>query len=131
MTMQDTIADLLTRIRNAQDRGKKTVVIPYSRLKESIAKVIEKEGYISAVEVSDGIKKELTVTLKYDRSGAGAIHRIGRISRSSLRVYKGKNDIPKELDGMGIVIISTSKGVMTDREARKLGQGGEPLCYVS
>ena len=131
MTMQDTIADLLTRIRNAQVRGKKIVVIPYSTLKEAIAKVMEKEGYIVGIEISDGIKKEMTITLKYDRSGTGAIHRTGRISRSSLRIYKGKNDLPKELDGMGIVIVSTSKGVMTDREARKLGQGGEPLCYVS
>lgn len=131
MTMQDTIADLLTRIRNAQTRGKKIVVIPYSTLKEAITKVMQKEGFIVGYEVSDDVKKVMTITLKYDRSGTPAINRTGRISRSSLRIYKGKNDLPKELDGMGIVIVSTSKGVMTDREARKLGQGGEPLCYVS
>ena len=131
MTMQDTIADMLTRIRNAQARSKKTVDVPFSKLKENIAKVMEKEGFINGYEVGDGIKKMMTITLKYTRSGEPVIHSIGRISRSSLRVYKGKNDIPNELDGMGIVIISTSQGVMTDREARKLGQGGEPLCYMS
>jgi len=131
MSMTDPIADFLTRIRNAQSSGKSQVNAPTSKVKLAIAKVLKDEGYIedfSSVD-SDG-KPSLAVQLKYYQ-GRPVIDRLERISRPGLRVYKGKDELPSVLGGLGVAIVSTSKGVMTDREARASGHGGEVLCIVS
>jgi small subunit ribosomal protein S8 len=128
--MTDPIADLLTRVRNAQRAQKKTVAVPYSRNKEALLKVFADEGYVGDVTVEgDGAARTLRVTLKYFQ-GRGVIENIERISRPGLRIYRGKNDLPKINAGLGVSIISTPKGLMTDRAARALGQGGEVLCKI-
>ncbi|WP_157870972.1 30S ribosomal protein S8 [Candidatus Coxiella mudrowiae] len=129
--MQDPISDMLTRIRNAQAVAKKEVAMPSSKLKLSIAEVLKNEGYIIGYrEKNDPIKRELIITLKY-HEGEPVISTIKRLSGPALRVYKGKDKLPKVNNGLGIAIISTSKGVISDREARRRGEGGEVICYVS
>jgi small subunit ribosomal protein S8 len=130
MSMQDPLADMLTRIRNAQMAGKPAVVMPSSKLKQSVAGVLVQEGYIAAqrVESNDG-KATLHLDLKYFQ-GKPVIAEIDRISSPGLRAYKGKGELPKVRNGLGIAIISTSQGVMTDRAARQAGVGGEVLCTV-
>ena len=131
MSMSDPVADMLTRIRNGQSAGKQTVVMPSSRLKVSIAQVLKDEGYVQDFATSDNEGKPLLeVTLKYFQ-GRPVIEVIRRVSRPGLRIYKGQQDLPKVRGGLGITIVSTSKGVMTDREARKQGHGGEVLAYVA
>lgn len=131
MSMTDPIADMLTRIRNAQQAKKSEVSMPSSKVKQNIAKVLEDEGYIAASKVVDvDGKATLTLSLKY-YEGKPVISQIDRVSRPGLRVYKAANDIPKVIGGLGVAIVSTSKGVMADRKARALGQGGEILCAVS
>ena len=131
MSMTDPIADMLTRIRNAQQANKTDVLMPSSKVKVNIAKVLQDEGYISAHSVSDvDGKPVLSIALKYFE-GSPVISKIDRVSRPGLRVYKAANDLPKVIAGLGVAIISTSQGVMTDRKARTLGQGGEVLCEVS
>ncbi|MDL2058745.1 30S ribosomal protein S8 [Mesosutterella sp. AGMB02718] len=131
MSMSDPIADMLTRIRNGQIVDKTEVVMPSSKLKVAIAKVLKDEGYIDGFTVSakDG-KSELRIGLKY-YSGRPVIERIERVSRPGLRVYKNHQDIPQVMNGLGVAIVSTPKGVMTDRAARAAGVGGEVLCYVA
>ena len=129
MSMQDTLADMFTRIRNAQMATKETVTMPSSRLKVEVARVLKEEGYINDFVVSESAKPELTVTLKYFE-GKPVIEHIQRVSKPSLRQYKGKDELPKVADGLGIAIVTTSNGVMTDRAARKAGVGGEVLCTV-
>jgi small subunit ribosomal protein S8 len=131
MSMTDPIADFLTRIRNGQRSGKPQVGMPASRIKLALAKVLKDEGYIEDFAVaSDDGRPVLTVRLKYYH-GRPVIDRLERVSRPGLRVYKGKDDLPRILGGMGVAIVSTSRGVMTDREARAAGHGGEILCIVS
>ena len=131
MSMSDPIADMLTRIRNAQMAEKESVVMPSSKLKVSIAKVLKDEGYIDDFVVrEDGAKASLDISLKY-YAGRPVIERIERISKPGLRVYKGCNDIPKVMNGLGIAIVSTPQGVMTDRKARATKVGGEVLCIVA
>ena len=131
MSMQDPIADMLTRIRNGQAAGKKVVSMPSSKVKVSIAEVLKKEGYITGLNKSeDGAKATLSIELKYHQ-GSPVIEMIKRVSRPGLRIYKKHDELPRVLDGLGIAIVSTSKGVMTDRAARKSGNGGEVLCLVS
>jgi small subunit ribosomal protein S8 len=129
--MTDPIADFLTRIRNGQAAGKARVCMPASRLKSAIAQVLKDEGYISDFSTAeeDG-KPVLTIVLKY-HEGRPVIERIQRASRPGLRLYKGKSDIPSIQNGLGVAIVSTSKGVMSDRQARAAGEGGEVLCVVS
>lgn len=129
MSMQDPIADLLTRIRNGQMAEHSTVSMPSSKLKVSVCGVLEKEGFIRGYAVEEGVKPELTVKLKY-HEGTAVIEKIARVSRPGLRIYKRREQLPKVNGGLGISIISTPKGVMTDREARKAGVGGEVLCMV-
>ena len=129
MSMQDPIADMLTRIRNAHHRSKPEVTMPSSKLKASIAKVLLDEGYIGGFNVSDEVKPNLTVELKYFE-GKPVIEEITRISKPSLRLYVGSDDLPKVRSGLGVAIVSTSNGVMTDRAARAAGIGGEVLCTV-
>lgn len=130
MSMSDPIADMLTRIRNGQSAGKKCVKQPSSNLKLSIAKVLKEEGYITDFSTETvGGHSEMTVDLKYHR-GAPVIEEIKRISRPGLRIYKSKDELPKVLGGLGIAIVSTSNGVMTDRAARANGHGGEIICTV-
>jgi len=131
MSMQDPISDFLTRIRNGQTADMAAVIMPSSKLKVELARVLKEEGYISDFSVGevDG-KSSLTVTLKYYQ-GQAVIEKIQRISRPGLRIFKGKNDLPTINGGLGIAIVSTSKGVMTDRAARALGQGGEVMCVVT
>lgn len=129
MSMQDPLADMLTRIRNAQNVGKASVVMPSSKLKISVAKVLADEGYITGFNASEGAKSELTIELKYFE-GKPVIAELDRVSRPGLRNYAGKTAIPKVRAGLGIAIVSTSKGVMTDRAARAAGVGGEVLCTV-
>ena len=131
MSMSDPIADMLTRIRNAQAVKKTTVDIPGSKVKTGIAGVLKSEGYIADfrnVEVDGRITLE--VTLKYFQ-GRGVIETVKRASRPGLRRYRRKDDLPKILNGLGMVVVSTSKGIMTDAQARELGQGGEILCFVT
>lgn len=129
--MTDPIADLLTRIRNGQSSNKASVNVPASTKKIAILEVLKSEGFIAGFkEVQDGAHKNLNVELKY-YEGKPVIEQIKRASRPGLRSYKGKDDLPKVLGGLGIAIVSTSKGVMTDREARAHGHGGEVLCFVS
>jgi len=128
--MTDPIADMLTRVRNAQAASKFDVTMPSSKLKLSIAKVLQDEGYIAGYSSDNAVKPTLTVTLKY-YEGRPVIDELKRISRPGLRIYKNKNELPKILNGLGIAIVSTSAGVMTDREARDSGRGGEIICTVS
>jgi small subunit ribosomal protein S8 len=131
MSMTDPIADLLTRIRNGQTAGKSEVTMGASKLKAAIAKVLRDEGYVGDFRVSnDTGKPTLVIGLKY-YEGRPVIDRLERVSRPGLRIYRGKDELPKVLGGMGVAIISTSRGVMTDREARAAGHGGEVLCIVS
>jgi len=131
MSMTDPVADMLTRIRNAQQANKKNVSMPSSKVKLSIANVLKDEGYIASYEVSDiDGKASLSISLKYFE-GKAVISKIDRVSRPGLRVYKAAKDLPKVINGLGVAIVSTSKGVMADRKARELGQGGEVLCAVS
>jgi len=132
MSMSDPISDMLTRIRNAQLAEKHTVVMPSSKLKVAIAEVLKDEGYVDGFNVikGEGGKTTLEIGLKY-YSGRPVIEKIQRISRPGLRIYKGSNDIPKVMNGLGIAIVSTSKGLMTDRKARANGIGGEVLCVVA
>ena len=131
MSMTDPIADFITRIRNGQAARKTEISCSSSKLKVSIAQVLRDEGYLAGFEThSDGGKTTLTVQLKY-HEGRPVIERIERVSRPGLRAYRGKQALPKVLGGLGIAIVSTSAGVMTDRQARRVGQGGEVLCVVS
>jgi small subunit ribosomal protein S8 len=131
MSMSDPIADMLTRIRNAQMVEKTAVVMPASKLKVAIAKVLKDEGYIENFAViGDKTKPQLEVTLKY-YAGRPVIEHIERVSRPGLRVYKGRHEIPNVKNGLGVAIVTTPKGVMTDRKARQAGIGGEVLCYVA
>jgi len=131
MSMSDPVSDMLTRIRNAQMVGHTEVVMPASRLKASIAQVLKDEGYIEDFALRDnGAKKELHVGLKY-YAGRPVIERLERVSKPGLRVYKGSQDIPRIMNGLGVAILSTSRGVMTDRKARADGIGGEVLCIVA
>jgi small subunit ribosomal protein S8 len=131
MSMTDPIADMLTRIRNAQMAEKVAVSIPSSKLKVAIAKVLKDEGYIDDFAVRDGGgKAELDIALKY-YAGRPVIERIERVSKPGLRVYKGKDDLPRVMNGLGIAIVSTPQGVMTDRRARAANTGGEVLCIVA
>lgn len=129
--MTDTIADMLTRIRNALVAKHTTVDVPASTTKKAIAQILQDEGYIKGFEVvNDGIKSDIRIALKYGANKQRVIVGLKRISRPGLRVYARKDDLPKVLGGLGIAIISTSRGIMTDREARKQGVGGEVLAYV-
>ena len=131
MSMSDPIADLLTRIRNAQMVAKSTVSVPASRVKQAIAQVLKDEGYIDGFKVvQDAGKSELQIALKY-YAGRPVIERIERVSRPGLRVYKGSGAIPQVMNGLGVAIVTTPQGVMTDRKARATGVGGEVLCYVA
>jgi small subunit ribosomal protein S8 len=131
MSMTDPIADLLTRIRNGQSARKPEVSMASSKLKTAIVRVLKEEGYIADYHLdSDGVKQTLTIGLKYFE-GRPVIDRLERVSRPGLRIYRRKDELPKVLGGMGTVIVSTPKGVMTDREARSIGQGGEVLCIVA
>jgi small subunit ribosomal protein S8 len=131
MSMSDPIADFLTRIRNGQAAGKAEVSVGSSKVKIAIARVLKEEGYITDFAVrQDGNKATLVVALKYHQ-GKPVIERLDRASRPGLRQYRGKADLPKVLGGLGVVIMSTPQGVMTDREARRSGQGGEVLCVVA
>jgi small subunit ribosomal protein S8 len=131
MSMSDPIADMLTRIRNAQGVEKTEVVMPASKLKVAIAGVLKDEGYIDGFEVSpnDG-KPQLRIGLKY-YAGRPVIERLERVSRPGLRIYKSRDDLPEVMNGLGVAIVSTSRGVMTDRKARTQGVGGEVICYVA
>lgn len=129
MSMQDSLADMLTRIRNAHARNKLSVVMPSSKLKVSVARVLEQEGYINGFSVDGAAKPELTVDLKYFE-GRPVIEHIGRVSRPGLRNYAGAQELPAVKGGLGVAIVSTSSGVMTDRAARSAGIGGEVLCTV-
>jgi small subunit ribosomal protein S8 len=131
MSMSDPIADMLTRIRNAQQVEKGEVTMPASKVKAAIAQVLKDEGYIEGFQVlpNDG-KPELRIGLKY-YAGRPVIERLERVSRPGLRIYKGREDLPQVMNGLGVAIVSTSRGVMTDRKARASGVGGEVLCYVS
>jgi len=131
MSMSDPIADLLTRIRNAQMVSKATVSVPSSKVKVAIAQVLKDEGYIEGFTVkSDSGKTELEIALKY-YAGRPVIERIERVSRPGLRVYRGKEALPQVQNGLGVAIVTTPAGVMTDRKARASGIGGEVLCYVA
>ena len=129
MTMQDPIADLLTRMRNAQMAGHVTVDIPNSKAKQAILQVLLDEGYIDNFTAPDDVKGVITVDLKYHH-GTPVIEEIARVSRPGLRIYKESNDLPKVRGGLGVAIVSTNKGVMTDKSARAHGVGGEVLCTV-
>ena len=131
MNITDPIADMLTRIRNASRSKHKTVDVPASNLKKSIADILFKEGYIKAYEeISDDTQGIIRITLKYDEKGNKVIAGLKRISKPGLRIYAAKDELPRVLNGLGIALISTSKGVMTDKEARNAGVGGEVLAYI-
>lgn len=130
MSMTDPIADMLTRIRNGQKASKASVSMPSSKAKAAIAEVLKQEGYISDFSVESGAKPEMTVVLKYYQSKP-VIERIKRVSRPGLRIFKGKDELPKVDGGLSLAIISTSKGVMSDRAAREAGLGGEVICEVA
>ncbi len=130
MSMSDPIADMLTRVRNAQSSDKAQVSMPSSKVKISIAKVLKDEGYVADYSVESGVKPVLTIALKYYQ-GKPVIDSIQRVSRPGLRSYKDKESLPQVNGGLGVSIISTSHGVMSDREARSKGHGGEVLCVVS
>ncbi|RCS56621.1 30S ribosomal protein S8 [Parvibium lacunae] len=131
MSMSDPIADMLTRIRNAQRVDKVSVSMPSSKLKLAIAKVLQDEGYIDGFKVNEAQgKAELEIGLKY-YSGRPVIERLERVSKPGLRIYKGRDELPEVMNGLGVAIVSTPKGVMTDRKARSVGVGGEVICYVA
>ena len=131
MSMSDPIADMLTRIRNAQMVEKVSVTMPSSKVKVAMAQVLKDEGYIDDFAVkAEGAKSELNIALKY-YAGRPVIERLERVSKPGLRVYRGRNDIPQVMNGLGVAIVSTPKGVMTDRKARATGVGGEVICYVA
>ena len=130
MSMQDPIADMLTRIRNGKSAAKVSVAMPSSKQKVAIAKLLKEEGYIADYKVSGDVKAELEVELKYFQ-GKPVVELIQRVSRPGLRIYKKRGELPKIMNGLGIAVVSTSKGVMTDRAARKAGMGGEIICYVA
>ena len=131
MNTTDPIADMLTRIRNANSQKHKTVDIPSSNMKKAIAAILFKEGYIAAYEeINDEVQGVIRITLKYGENGAKVIDGLKRISKPGLRVYASKEELPQVLNGLGIALISTSKGIKTDREARKEGLGGEVLAYI-
>lgn len=131
MSMSDPIADMLTRIRNAQAVEKVSVTMPSSKLKKAIAQVLKDEGYIDGFAVkSEGILEQLEIALKY-YAGRPVIERLERVSRPGLRVYKGSKSLPQVMNGLGVAIVTTPRGVMTDRKARAAGIGGEVLCYVA
>ena len=131
MNTTDPIADMLTRIRNANSSKHKTVDVPASKMKLAIADILFKEGYIrSFEEISDDVQGTIRIVLKYDEKGNKVIEGIKRISKPGLRVYASKEDLPQVLNGLGIAIVSTSQGIMTDKEARKVGLGGEVLAYI-
>ncbi|MHB8495677.1 MAG: 30S ribosomal protein S8 [Casimicrobiaceae bacterium] len=132
MSMTDPIADMLTRIRNAQMRERTVVAMPSSKVKIAIARVLKDEGYIEGFKISgeEAAKPQLEIALRY-YAGRPVIEKIERVSKPGLRIYKGKDDIPRVMNGLGIAIVSTSQGVMTDRKARATGVGGEVLCIVA
>jgi len=132
MSMSDPIADMLTRIRNAQRVEKNEVAMPSSKLKVAIAEVLRDEGYIEGYQVASGeaAHAELRIGLKY-YAGRPVIERLERVSKPGLRIYRGRNDLPQVMNGLGVAIVSTPRGVMTDRKARNQGVGGEILCYVA
>lgn len=131
MSMNDPIADMLTRVRNAQRAGHANVTMPASKQKKALAQVLLDEGYIAGFSASeDAVKPQLTIELKYFE-GKPVIDMIQRVSRPGLRIYKAKDELPQVRGGMGIAVVSTSKGVMTDRAARSAGTGGEVICYVA
>ncbi|WP_029406748.1 30S ribosomal protein S8 [Thiomicrorhabdus sp. Milos-T2] len=131
MSMSDPIADMLTRIRNGQMAGHSNVVMPSSKLKAAVAELLTNEGFITTFSINENEgKSELSVDLKYF-DGKPVIEMIKRVSRPGLRVYKNKDELPKVIGGLGIAVISTSKGIMTDRDARQAGIGGEVICYVA
>jgi small subunit ribosomal protein S8 len=132
MSMSDPIADMLTRIRNAQGVEKPEVAMPTSKLKVAIARVLQDEGYIEGfrVDAGSGGQSELRIGLKY-YAGRPVIERLERVSRPGLRIYRGRDDLPQVMNGLGVAIVSTPKGVMTDRKARVQGVGGEVICYVA
>ena len=127
--MTDVIADMLTRIRNAISAKHDTVEIPASGTKKAIAEILLNEGYIAGIEIIEGVQDTIKVTLKYDKNGK-VINGLKRVSKPGLRVYVGTEEIPQVLGGLGIAILSTSKGIMTGKEAKKIHQGGEVLAYV-
>jgi small subunit ribosomal protein S8 len=131
MSMSDPIADMLTRIRNGQQAEKTSVLMPSSKVKKAIAQVLKDEGYIEDFAVSEveGLP-QMEVVLKY-YAGRPVIEKIERVSRPGLRIYKGQGDLPKVMNGLGVAVVSTSQGVMTDRKARSIGVGGEVLCVVA
>lgn len=128
--LSDPVADMLTRIRNAQAIGRSLVVMPASKQKKAIAEVLQAEGYIQSFEIKGEVKPELTIHLKYYQ-GKPVIEFIKRVSRPGLRIFKGKDELPKVRGGLGIAIVSTSQGVMSDHKARERGVGGEVICYVA
>ncbi len=131
MTMTDPIADMLTRIRNGQTAGKETVSMPSSKKLVEIARIMDEEGYVLGYEVIDGSPRDtLEIKLKYSPKNEKTIRGLKRISKPGLRIYAGKDDLPRVLGGLGTAIISTSKGVMSDRDARKCGVGGEVVAYI-
>ena len=131
MNTTDPIADMLTRIRNANSQKHKTVDVPSSNMKKAIADILFKEGYIAAYEeINENSQCVIRITLKYDETGARVIDGLKRISKPGLRVYASKEELPQVLNGLGIALISTSKGIKTDREARHEGLGGEVLAYI-
>lgn len=131
MTVNDPIADLLTRIRNAHMARHDTVVMPHSKMKTEVARILKEQGYVSEVsEKGAGAEKKLIVELKYGPDGRRAITGLRRMSRPGRRVYRKQTNIPRVLDGLGVAILSTSRGILTDHEARRAGIGGEVLCFV-
>lgn len=130
MSMSDPVADMLTRIRNAQARNKVSVSMPSSKVKKALATVLKEEGFIKDFQVSSDVKAELNIELKYFQ-GEPVIDLIQRVSRPGQRIYKSKHELPKVRNGLGVAIISTSKGLMTDRAARKAGHGGEVIAFVA
>ena len=130
MTMQDPIADMITRIRNAQRAHHDAVQMPSSKMKVAIAKLLQEEGYLATVNVEEGVKPTLKIALKYHNEKP-VISLLERVSKSGLRIYRSMNDLPKVMGGFGVAVISTSKGLMTDRQAKKLGLGGEVLFFIA
>jgi small subunit ribosomal protein S8 len=131
MSVNDPIADFLTRIRNAGMARHETVVMPHSKMKAEMARILTEQGYVESYsERGDGAKKELVIELKYDTDGRRAIRGLRRMSRPGRRVYRKQASIPRVLDGLGVAILSTSRGILTDHEARRAGIGGEVLCFV-
>lgn len=130
MSMSDPIADMLTRIRNGQQAEKANVTMPSSKQKVAIAKLLESEGYVGSISVEEGVKPELTIELKYYK-GKPVIETLKRVSRPGLRIFRGKDELPQVNGGLGVAVISTSKGLMTEKAAKAAGEGGEVVCFVS